>query len=78
MSKRYEKHYGQLVGRTIVKVRPMSPSEVDDYYWQGDSESAWVFILDNGQALVPMRDPEGNGPGHLDIVATEPHPAKED
>jgi hypothetical protein len=30
----------------------------------------WVLILNDGTALIPMRDPEGNGPGHLDIAET--------
>ena len=33
----------------------------------------WVLILNDGTALIPMRDPEGNGPGHLDIAETAPH-----
>jgi hypothetical protein len=28
-------------------------------------------MLDAGTALISMRDPEGNGPGHLDILETE-------
>ena len=71
----YADHYKQLVGKTIIKVRPMAPDEVEDFYWQGDEEKAWVLILNDGSALIPMRDPEGNGPGHLEIVQTEMRPA---
>ena len=34
-------------------------------------EGAWVLMLDAGTALISMGDPEGNGPGHLDILETE-------
>jgi hypothetical protein len=49
----------------------MAPDEIEDFYWQGDEERAWVLILNDGSALIPMRDPEGNGPGHLESVQTE-------
>ena len=28
-------------------------------------------MLDAGPALISMRDPEGNGPGHLEFLETE-------
>lgn len=28
-------------------------------------------MVDAGTSLISMRDPEGNGPGHLDILETE-------
>jgi hypothetical protein len=67
----YADHYKQLVGKTIITARPMTPDEIEDFYWQGYEEEAWVLILNDGSALIPMRDPEGNGPGHLDIAQTE-------
>lgn len=52
----------KLIGRQIVDVRYMSPERADDFgwYWQ-----PVVLILDDGTALVPSSDDEGNGPGVL-------------
>ncbi len=67
------REYGGLVGRTIKTVRPLSLSEVADFMWDGHSGAVpMVIILDDGTALVPSQDPEGNGPGHIFIEQVEP------
>lgn len=52
-------------GRTIVKVRQMTPQEMEDESWENESTKPTVLELDNGTLLYPSRDDEGNGPGNL-------------
>ena len=62
-----------LVGRKIVEVRYMHEHEVNELGWFG---AAVVLILDNGVALFPSSDDEGNDAGALfttdDKVTTLP------
>ena len=51
-----------LVGRRIVEVRAMTKREIEAEGWYGE-EPVPVLVLDNGVAIFPSRDPEGNGPG---------------
>ena len=51
-----------LLGRTITLVRYMNDSEQEDLGWYN---KAVVIQLDNGIALFPTQDDEGNGPGAL-------------
>lgn len=61
-----EKEFGMLVGAKIVGVRALTASEIEDIGWD-DRGSAVPFtiLLDNGRALIPSMDAEGNGAGHL-------------
>ena len=71
-----KKEYGSLVGRTIKTVRPLSLSEIEDFGWDdGYGEVAFVIVLDDGTALVPSQDAEGNGPGQIFIESTVTVPA---
>jgi hypothetical protein len=54
-----EKH---LVGRKIVAVRYLTRDEAEALGW---NERSVVLVLDNGAALYPSADDEGNGPGAL-------------
>jgi hypothetical protein len=55
----------------------MSPAELKMFYWNnGSSGVGMVIELDDGSALVPSCDPEGNGPGHLFLEKTETVPAR--
>jgi len=59
------KHLQPLIGATIIRVEA-EPSEYAD---------AWPVLyvkLRNGsiKALIIQRDPEGNGPGHVEIEDT--------
>lgn len=72
-----KKEFGMLVGKTIKRVRPMSPGELKMFYWDnGRGGVGMVIELDDGTALVPSRDPEGNGPGHIFVEETETVPAR--
>ena len=57
-----EKISKQLVGRKIVEVRWMTKEEADDSYW--DYQPV-LLILDDGTALCPMSDDEGNESGAI-------------
>lgn len=71
------REYGSLVGKKIQKVRPMTPAELKMFYWNnGASGVGMVIELDDGIALVPSCDPEGNGPGHLFVEKTVAVPAR--
>jgi hypothetical protein len=51
------------VGRTIRKVRLMTPEELAQNGWEG--EAAVCLELDDGSVVYSSRDEEGNGPGCL-------------
>ena len=53
----FEKEYGKLIGKTVSKIVK------DEQY--GEISYGIVF-QDNTVAWI-LCDPEGNGPGHLDI-----------
>lgn len=54
-------HYSQLVGHKVVNV-------VRDV---GDNET-YGLLFSNGATAWVMCDPEGNGPGFLDIQESDP------
>jgi hypothetical protein len=60
-----EKEYGSIVGAKIIGVRPLTASELADMGWDDSYDVGFVILLDNGQALIPSMDPEGNGAGHV-------------
>lgn len=66
-SKYVKEKYGSIVGQKIAKVRPLSAQELEDFGWDANPNGGipMVIILENGAALVPSQDPEGNGPGHI-------------
>lgn len=64
----YAKEASVLVGKKVVKVRPLMPEEITDFGWDDyNSDSAIVIIFDDGTAIIPMQDAEGNGSGVLAI-----------
>lgn len=51
-----------LVGRKIVGVRYMTDKEASSYAW---FSKPIVLVLDNGVAIFPSKDDEGNDGGAL-------------
>ena len=51
-----------IIGRKVKSVRYMTVDEAGEYGW---SDSAVVITFDNGTAIFPSRDDEGNGAGAL-------------
>lgn len=64
--------YGSLVGKTVAFVRPLTKSETSMLAWEYDYDrDAFVIVFTDGTAVIPMRDPEGNGSGFLAIMEVE-------
>lgn len=64
------REYGDLVGRTIIAIRPLTEEEMRIYFWDGGNHHGTIpmaMVLDNGWRLIPSCDPEGNGAGHIFI-----------
>ena len=63
--KEYNKN--MLVGAKISNVRKMTQGELNAHYWDDNRgfNPVYVIELDNGTALYPSRDFEGNGGGVL-------------
>lgn len=61
--KEYNKN--MLVGAKITNIRQMTRGELNAHYWDDNRGFSPVYVieLDNGTALYPSRDYEGNGGG---------------
>lgn len=61
--------FGSLVGKTLVAVKPANNEQCDALgIEQGYGCPAVAFCFNDGQVLVPLQDPEGNGPGFAEIL----------
>lgn len=58
-----------LLGKTIVRCRPMTQAEMDHAGWHGTPPL--VIVLDDMTTFWAQRDAEGNGPGRLTIVTDD-------
>lgn len=65
------------VGETVVAVRLLTESEMDDLGWSGE-QPVEVLILSDGTFVVPSQDDEGNGPGVLWFMDMEDEDEGED
>lgn len=55
-----------LVGQTITAVRPMTKAELEAFGWHDPLGGLPIVIeTDAGTTIIPARDPELNGFGHL-------------
>jgi len=64
--------FGSLVGRTIKDVRPMTRAEMQGLDIEsGHADLPFLLILDDGTAVLPSRDAEGNGVGWLELLHPE-------
>ena len=66
MTKYYREDFSALLGRKIVDIRAMYPEEMELFMWH-HQDPGCVLQLDDGGLFIPMRDAEGNGPGHLAV-----------
>ena len=55
---------GEIVGSTIVDIRPMTADEMKVEGWQ-KREIPMVLVLSSGTILYPSQDTEGNDAGSL-------------
>ena len=53
-----------LIGKTIVKVRPMTQKEATEEGFESPQGTA-VLELSDGSTIFASQDEEGNGPGAL-------------
>ena len=61
------KHLQQLLGKTVTAlVVDDTPDTLDDF-----GEPLWGLKFTDGTVTWIMRDPEGNGPGFMDIMPPE-------
>lgn len=64
-----QKEFGSLVGRKIVGVRLLTEQECAEMGMEaGYGQAAFILELDDGRAVMPTADPEGNGPGFLFLM----------
>ena len=59
-----------IIGKKIVKVEQLSKRQCDIYGfdWCG-WQPVWLITLDDGTQMLPLQDPEGNGPGVIQVLA---------
>ncbi len=70
------REFGELKGKTVKTVRPLTDAECNDLYWSsGGYDVAVAIIFTDGSAAVVSQDPEGNGPGWLLLADTVEVPA---
>lgn len=55
-----------IIGRTVIGLVPMPDEMMDNFMW--DEKPAFCIKLSNGNIIIPQRDPEGNGAGHLSFA----------
>jgi len=54
-----------LIGRKIVRIRPLSNADRKVEGWEETHGATSVIELDDGTLIYPSQDDEGNGPGTL-------------
>lgn len=59
--------YATFIGQRIKTIRPLTKAEIEDLAWEYDyyDYPGFVIIFEDGQAMIPSCDPEGNAPGFL-------------
>jgi hypothetical protein len=60
-----------IVGKKIVKVEQLSKRQTRHLRSSSGAAGSpvWLITLDDGTQLLPLRDPEGNGPGVIQVLA---------
>ena len=54
-----------LIGKRVTNVRHLLPEEIANIGWYESPNETLIIEFADGTFAIPMRDPEGNGPGHL-------------
>lgn len=57
--------FGDLVGKTVRRVRMLTADEMEALMWQGYGATPIVIEFTDGAYIIPMRDAEGNEAGGL-------------
>lgn len=67
-----EREFGDLKGKTVALVRPLSKAECEQFAWEYDYEhDAMAIFFTDGTVIIPSQDPEGNGAGFLFKIGAE-------
>lgn len=67
-----EREFGDLKGKTVALVRPLSKAECEQFAWDYDYDSdAMAIFFTDGTVIIPSQDPEGNGAGFLFKIGAE-------
>lgn len=57
----------ELSGKTIKSIESLSEKEVSFFEWYCDPEETIVVIFTDNTCALVTADPEGNGPGFLEL-----------
>lgn len=58
------REFGELVGKTVKQVRPLTEVEMEMFGWENNhSDIGFVIIFTDNTCMIPSSDPEGNSPG---------------
>ena len=66
------REFGKIVGRRIVSVEPLTREQALALGFSDDMlgpNPVLAIRLDDGSTILPTSDPEGNGPGWLEVMA---------
>lgn len=67
-----EREFGNLKGKTVALVRPLTSGECEQFAWEYKYEQdAMAIFFTDGTILIPSQDPEGNGAGFLFMLEAE-------
>jgi hypothetical protein len=61
-----------VIGSKILKVEHLTREEIEYLGWYCDPLDTLVFTLDRGSEILVMQDPEGNGPGWVEVTEIDP------
>ena len=70
-----QKHFASLIGRRILSVAALSRKQSTAIGFDDATigmNPVLAITLDNGVVVIPTADPEGNGPGWMEILARQP------
>lgn len=65
--------YADIIGASIADVVPVTASLRREFGWDDTLNTGIVMILDDGTALIPLSDTEGNAPGAIEIHDARRH-----
>jgi hypothetical protein len=63
-----------MVGKTVAKVSHLSAKEIKEMMWYCDKVETTLIEFTDGSTGILMADPEGNGPGYIEIIEVGAQP----
>ena len=72
MNKYFNELFGSLVGKTVKGIIALNDKDIESMGWDPDHDTeAFGVLFTDGTFVVPMQDPEGNGPGFFFLQEVE-------